>query len=663
MRISATPLFAQLALLIALFAPVHPSAGGASSPGIPEDAHYLSEVPVAAPGTYKIALDSAALMQGGRFEDWRIIAPDGRVLPVALLQQQPLGGHDARSVALDETPEGWQIQFDLGAAPVLHEKLHLEPGRFVQAKDCLLEDSYDRKNWETLTRGDLYSMGDTANLHGAKLAYPPSSKRYLRLSWPRAAGFPQFNSARVEISGGDGAAVKLSVAFTPVAQPPSHPERTRFDFSLSELHAGAAMQPPSALRLTLSEAPPERFALQLWRGNNGGWEVVQMAHRRLGSIELGLAGDSLSGGDYRLEFHGSGAAAPALKTIEAEYPPRWLVFRADSPGAYRLVYGARRPASFARLPVEELTGDMVVAVAGAARQLSAPPLPAQALLPLPVPVRWNPQAAWKVLPPEGGRPGELVLLELPAAVLTTTRSDLNHLHLLQGRRPVPFLLRPLSAPALAWEKNDVNFAPASQAQQFEYSIDLTPLALERMQLEISTPPAPFNRTLAYAFESAARPGIEPPLHEQTGVNWSCKGTDLTPCRMNLDLYVPPGARRLILRIDNHDNPAMPAIDIRLWRARTALVFGWPSEAGLVLAWHPGDAAGPFPAFAMIDELLAERPAARVLIDESAQVSPDSPWARHARLALLAALALAGAMLLWILARMLKKTEPPAAVTP
>jgi hypothetical protein len=610
---------------------------------------YERDLDVAAAGWVRVPLDLAALRHitpdGG---DLRVIGPDGAEVP-RLLASPPARPGRRPAQVIDVKPEGgadggWRLTLDAGEGVPAHEQLIFDLDRRTAATAVKLEGSTDLRSWQPLAEGDLFRLGQGDDgLERTALSYPPTSVRYLRLAWPKAAGFPELRSVELELSAGPS--IALATGDTTCERGGNGAVSCRVDLPAP----GTAVR---RIELSLSGAGPVGYLLEAPEG--GRWSVIAegvwQRPTAEGSLEthhlLSLDAGVTAGDFLRLALYAAGTP-PDLSGVRLEIAPREVAFRAESPGRYTLIYGAGSGAPpKLESAAEENPAELA---AGPERSRPAAPLPAAADPGAPL----NPEAfpsSWVVAAP-GASAGDVVRLELPDGVYAAAHADLGDLRLATGTRQIPYVRwsspEPVRA-AVAW---GMRAEPERRRGWSRVELDLPAARAPWTQVSIATPGGPLRRNLEVL---AVRPRNPEPSGRETTIAstvWECNPTPPLPCRTLLPIE-GPGAPRIAVRFDDGDNAPLGEVELAVWRRRDALVFVWPGNSAKVqlLAGAEAIAAPDYDLAALSGELLGRPWQA----GELAPVVHDEP--RGLRFLLPTVLGLAGIGLLLLLRRILA-TEP------
>ncbi len=625
----------SIACLFALAAPLA---------GIEPARIFERDVEVAVSGWVRVPLDLEALRRiTPDGDDLRVIGPTGDEVPRRLASPPARPGRRSAQVieVKSEGEGGWRLTLDAGEGTPAHEQLIFDLDRRTAATAVKLEGSSDRRSWQPLAEGDLFRLGDgDGELERNALSYPPTSVRYLRLGWPKAAGFPELRGVELELSAGPS--IALATGDSTCERGGSGAVSCRLDLPA----AGTAVR---RIELTLSGPGPVGYLLQAPDG--GRWNVIaEGVWQRPNPMGrppdtrhlLNLDAEVTTADFLRLDLY-SANKPPDLVGVRLELAPREVAFRAEGPGRYTLIYGAGAGAP----PQVETATEVNPAelIAGPERGRPAPSLPAAAGPGAKLALESFP-ASWDVAAP-GATAGDVVRLEIPESVYAAARTDLGDLRLAAAARQIPYVRWTMPEPlrtAVAWA---VRAEPARRDGWSRVELDLPAARVPWTQISIATPGGPLRRRLEVL---AVRPRNPDPAGRETVVAttvWDCNPEPPLPCRTLLPLD-GAGAPRVAIRFDDGDNAPLGQVDLAVWRRRDALVFVWPGDSTKVrlLAGAEGMSTPDYDLAALSAELLGRPWQAGELIP----VVRDEP--RGLRFLLPVVLGLAGLGLLLLLRRIL-----------
>lgn len=640
-------LLAPLSLVALLAAaPVTPAAVAVGG--------FLSErdVDIPAAGWVRVPLDVAALRHlGPEGADLHVFAPDGGEVPARVEPRAPRSARRPVRVAeVERSGEGWTVLLDVGATPVSHERLFFEITKATAAPSVRLEGSRDRSTWQTLTVGDLFRIGTEEGLQRTALSYPATEDRWLRLAWPRAAGFPRVSAVEVETVSGPTLTSAARGAPCRLAGPQEAPA-TVCDLSLPGM--GQVLR-----RLTLDLEAAGAVGYRLDAPDDGAWRPLAAGVWRRTEKQTRhlLSGpeEPLAGAVLRLELYGEGGDAPRLAGYAVDLAVPTVLFRASEPGRYTLAFGGavRRDRLDGGAGFEPPAAGEEEAwlEAGPERERPAAPLPAGAPgAPLGA---GRFRGAWRILAPSA-RPGDLVRLELPDVVYGVARPDLRDVRLARGDLQIPFFRWSPADPVLAAEDRDLRLRPLRRGQESEAEIDLPVAGLPLTQLFLVAPGGgPLRRVVGVRYRPrrpVTRQREQGPIVRET---WDCDPEPPLPCRAELALR-GEAPEIVAVRIHDGDDPPLASLGAEVWRRRDLLLFVWPvvPEGGEVrLLAGSRDLAAPDYDFSALGPVLLARPWQAAELDLERRTGEDGAgWGRWV---LPGALGVAALFLLLLLRRIL-----------
>lgn len=660
--------------------PTNP-APASSPPSSEVPAAFARPLSVLAPGWFKVPLGPelrARLSPEGR--DLRLRDAAGEEIGYWLVRDAPAVPRPVapEAIALAEEPGGTWISFDLGPEPGPHVGFRFELAGTGLVTGLRLEGSADgQAPWQPLATADLFRLGEAAGLSQTTLRYPATEARYLRLWWPEEAGEP---AAR-------------GLALEPAPSQPAVEDTLSLTWIATDRGAGSAgyaVELPGP-GLPLSGLRPEwegagTLGFRLLAPADGRWRVLaegSLARPAPGQAwpTIPLPGLALGTPRLRLELATAGTGGVELTGLTAVSPRDWLVFYAPRAGDHALGYGRLGLA-----PAPEPPGQPAMPLAEMAELVAGPEAPdAAAGVGAPL----NPWAApapdiafaasWPVLA-DGTAPvsGEPLRLPLPIEVYSATLAGLDDLRLLaipvgddteaqlaylRYTQPEPVLVAEVvAAPEALPLPPPVAGAAASGGPDRSSRIQaplpstLAPFTL----LELSAPAQVFDRSFEVEAVIPGRPGIEaqrvalaPPQR------WICPGAAALPCRTAVELggALPAGAEpRIELTFRDGDDAPLPGVEARVWRRQEGLVFVWPGTPSVrLVAGAEGLDAARYDLEARRDELLARagRTVGLGAAESGSQGAPSVVGDRAERFLLVGALALAGLVLVGVLARLLR----------
>lgn len=391
-------------------------------------------------------------------------------------------------------------------------------------------------------------------------------------------------------------------------------------------------------RLTVEVQGAGPVGFRLHAPAESRWELLAEGVWQGGGIHALAGGEEpVAGSALRLELHSvQEGGGPRVAAYAVDLAEPTVAFQAPGPGRYLLAYGGigsgpestRRPRAQALwlLPGPEQEGE-------------PPRLPAGPTAPLD-PIRFS--NVWEVSAPDA-EPGDLVRLELPAAVYGPAREDLGDLRLAAGGRQVPFFRWSPPDPAFAGGEPRLEPSESDRPGESRVVVSLPSEGLPLTQIHLSAASAPLRRpvTVSYAQEAAA------------SSTWECVPEPPLPCRERLELS-GPAPRLLTVRLRDGDNPRLSALGVTVWRRRDVLLFVWPQleEEGVVRLLAGAETLeAPRYDLAALGPALLGRPS-RTAELRSVGAAAEKPW--WSRWVMPLGVTIAAAWLVWLLRRILSE---------
>lgn len=545
---------------------------------------------------------------------WAVLDPAGRPLPHLVMTPQS-GDIPVAATTVDESPDGWSIVFDLGPVPLVHDGITLElTGR--AAVRCALDAGDDRRTWTPLAQGGVFRLGDGASLAKGTIEYPLSRARFVRVRWPRAAGLPELSKATVRAR-----------EWTP---PAGAALAGRERASTADGDGAVDLGAPDLVVSTFAGLTADALTGAL-AGHDGHWRPASFPWRA---------------GAFRLRRM---AGRPVTAVIE----PTWLMFRATAPATFRITAG-----SAPRLAESGWEDARIVDVApGPAQPLEPPALTdaSTALVSIErLPRRWS---SWPIT--FGARdpaPAEVVRVDLPEGIFEPGIAD-EFVRPAVGRdRVVPFALAREPRP------RRVLSDPAREALadgRVAVALPRAAGALTQIELALDAPEGPRvarEVTVHLSYRAVTRPGA--PENDVPGATQTVRCGETGPCHALFDLAPPPVASAAVFAVEPREVRITAA---SLWARRSALVFAWPArgDVRIVSGFDPLNARAP-QVVAVRAQVLA-RKARSGTLDLAGTAEEGRRTDRAVRVAVFASIVLVGAVLLFVLARSLRRA--PRQVRP
>lgn len=610
---------------------------------------YSRPVDVPAAGWVRAPLDLAAMRHIGLYSSLRVTAPSGEDVPrwtapfIAESERRPV---KVLEVAKDE--RGWTLRLDVGPEPLVHERLLLDFTRLTTVPDVALDASQDGRSWEPLVAGDLFRLGQGEELARTSLLYPATAARYLRLSWPREAGFPELRGVTVE-----PAAPGRSLTVTS----PNNPCRAGTPASALACRLPLPAAERIVRRLTVELAAGSTVGYRLYQPRLGAWRPLAEGlwrGARPARHVIPLPGEPLAGDSLRLElFAARTDPPPRLLSHSFDLAVDTVLFYAEAPGRYVLSYGG--------IPVPGPGGAQPEArsVAAGVEAAWIVPGPEEPPRPAPLPAAASPgatlsrerfRAAWAVVA-SGAAGGDLVRLVLPDAIYAQARADLGDLRLVVANRQIPYVHWTPPDPAPVVESSNLRPEAEKGRHYSRIEVYLPAANLPLSEIQLAAPPSPLRRPVGVRYPDPGPPRLA--AREERLVahdNWDCLPEPPLPCRLALPLS-GPAPHHLTLRFADGDNAPLTAVDLAVWRRRDVLLFAWPGQGRVQLLAGAPELTAPVYDLAALAEVLPSRPWQLAEVDLTGDLREGAPpaWSRWV---IPATLAVAALFLLALLRRIL-----------
>jgi hypothetical protein len=667
-------------------------------------APYARPVEVAAAGWVRVPLDLAALRHLGLESSLRINGPAGE--EVQHWTAPFIADSERRTVKVlevKEDPRGWTLRLDVGPEPLTHERLLLDFSRLVGAPAVALDASADGQTWEPLVAGDLFRAGrsplagapsrppadlpspagDTAATAGApqadpplpaagapatagtpgrplppdrldtdeaaaraSLLYPATTARYLRLSWPRGAGFPELRGALVEPTT-PGRSLTVTSPNNPCQNGPAGATL------ICRLPLPAAGQ--TVRRLTVEMAGGQVIGYRLFAPRQARWEQLAAGvwHGAGARHVVPLGGGPLRADSLRLDLFGALAdPRPRLLSHSFDLAVETVLFYAETGGRYVLSYGGAPAGEGSAAPPEGRSVaagvDAAWVVPGAEEEGRLGPLPAAAAPGAKLPAERF-RASWVVM--ASAAAGDLVRLPLPDVVYPQARPDLGDLRLVAGQSQIPYVRWAPPAPVPVLDRPDQRPDAEKGRRYSRIEVPLPAAGLPVTEIDLTTPPSPLRRPVGVRYPDPGPPALAAREERlMARASWECLPEPPLPCRLSLPLS-GPAPRHLTVRFADGDNPPLASVDVSAWRRGDMLLFVWPGRERVRLLAGAPDLAPPVYDLAALSDVLPARPWQPAALDLNGdQRQGEAPW--WSRWVLPVTLAIAGLFLLLLLRRIL-----------
>ncbi len=586
----------------------------------PADWKTRQPLPVDRAGVHKLALPPSTLgLARPDLEDLRLLDPEGHEVPFAFTSLAPAIPVTLRPPAAfraNLTDSTTQLLIETGTTTPLEFLTLTAPApNFLKA--VRLEISTDGASWETLVdRAALFRQFGAEQL---RFELSRRSASHLRVT---------IDDTRTRPVPFTGATLQLAGTASPELTSPI-PVRVlrREEFageSVLTLDLGGAHVPLASLEFATPEplfARPLTFTVSELRddtavertlGSGPIWRVAAEGLPATARLDVPVY---FSGPSRELRVHVANGDSPplAIDAVTARQRPRWLVFRAATPGTYAFLAGHPQiPAP--RYDLATLAAALRNAAPSELVPGTAEPNPAyrarEALADTPLRGAALDVAPWAFRKTVRLASPGVQQLELDLDVLAHAQSGLADLRLIRDGTQLPYLLE---RPNLTrWAT--LTFTPANDPKRprlsrWEITLPRAGLPVTRLTLTAST--ALFQRHLRF-FEKpvdARGESVERTLAE---TNWSkTPGEDRA---LTVQLATPPATATLFLETDNGDNPPLTLASARVAYPVVRVLFKpEPSDTPLALCYGNRAATTPRYDLALVaGRLLAAEKSAAVL---------------------------------------------------
>lgn len=605
---------------------------GAQTPPAPSGATVEArELIVTGPGWVRVALDGDALAAIPKGGGLAVLDPAGRPVPSRWLVA-PRGTRPISLAATDEGTDGWSIVFDTGVLPLLYTRLVITPTRETAAQVRVL-GSDDRAGWTPLIEGSFVRLGDDAGLARTALELPPARFRYLRVDWPRAAGFPAL----------EGAAVALRESAP--AEAPTLAGRVHATLEPGSWRIELPAAGLRGTRLVLRGTDLAGVALRVLAAREGRWEPLADVAACAAPCAIALPSEPLPSAALRIE--GEAVRGPMIDGVTLELEPAWLLFEAAEGGTHRVVPAAAgAPASDTTAAVE---GPVAAIPLGGPVESPLAPLDADVTELAPagrMPRGW---ISWPLVVPPSVRPGDVVRVEFDDALLAQPGVRADGLRPMVGDLVVPFVLE---------IEDEPKAGPGASAAAGRVTLPVGPADVAGLEVEMrAAPGVRCDGEIEATWVRRLRPGVEDRGPAGRGA-WSRGATGAGPCLAFVSLVLPELATAVELAARAGSTEPASA---RTWRARLAVRFAWPdlsrrpdSAQGVRLASGFDPLLELSPRVQSVRRQLELRPVSPGAVDLERTKAEVERMTRLTRWALWGALAVAAAVLFVVLGRGLSR---------
>lgn len=631
---------------------------------------YQQTFEVGASGITRLELPAETLNASrAGLQDLRVLSPSGVETPYiierfSLVPPREAAVRGFKSNFL-EGDGGTVIEFETDSAePIEAVTLDSPAANFIKA--ARLEGSNDGVQWHALAKNEvLFRQPNGANRLRIPFASASYSRLRITLNDSRSEPVP-FTAARVEFTRQKQAMVSHGVSITQTDEKPRETVLT--------VNLGAANLHLAHLRLAVSDPVfSRRVSVSYTRDNNGKIQNVPVSSAVIYRV---TTNDGLSTAWLDVPIHQQlpvseitltieNGDSPPLKVsgLEATRQPVTAIFFAQENGPWKLLTGNASVSA----PRYDLTSLDQQLRRGSATKVTTGELTTNPNFKAPTALpNVSPQGAeidlakWQYRKPVTITEAGVIRVEFDTEVLAHTQSSFGDVRLIQDGRQIPWQLDPTNAtktlqPAVVKESDPKR--PTVSLWRITMPLDNLPA----IRLTCSSPSELFERRITAWSKRKDSMGNEykAPLGS---TQWVHQKRD-TQHTLRFEF---PSARlpeTFFIETDNGDNPSIDIADVKVEYAVVTLAAKLTETAPLFLYYGNDRAAMPSYDLRLVrQELLsatkqsAELGAEEKLLADrkrdTGDVSAGSPW-------LWVALAAVIGALLWVVAKMLPKTEDGA----
>ncbi len=582
----------------------------------------------AQPGWTLIPADVRMIARSSERDHWRVLDPRGADLAVRVLSVVP-GLRKLAVVRLDEDARVYRMVLDAGPAPADHRALIATLAKPGSVSGCVVEGSDDGVRWTMLGRGNLVRLGSDERMTRGRIEYATTAARFVRLSWPRSAGLPEFSGLEIEVV--EDPARWLTVPADAQAIGGGDP-------------AGLLVRLPAALPVRALEFPEDRpfepAGVLVWTG--AGWQPFDWRRDATGDrLVLRLERKDWTARVLRVDLERPGGTTTGIGAASALIAPRWLLVHTEVAGAHRIARATDDRGTRAMPPFEPGAPLVVAVPAGedpaetAREELLArrgDDLDRDAVL-----------ALWDVDLPEPAP--RLARVVIPPRVLAEAGGDPDRLALVAQGRLLPVMRAGvLGGPSFESQRAGPVVDDASPKRAV-VDVELSTPAGAVRDLELIAARRMLDLDVTVLAERPTPPGQRPRPPARATVRWSCRARGALPvCTEHLRLRrFPWTTARLVLELAARTGEPPPSLRLRAWREDPVLLFVPPGGGSVELALFDRPVATPRLAGPAVAFEAAE---ADIAVGSRRTPPPSFPGG----FALVVVLLLVGAVVLWIVLR-------------
>lgn len=642
----------------------------AAAANLPSDWQRVQSFEVSTAGLVKISVPVETLDAARpALEDLRLYDEAGNEVPY-LIERFAQVAKAAQAVKAFQVSLGASttvITIETGLAqPLDGVKLESPAKDFIKAVQ--VESSEDGDHWQPLAKGQpIFRQPDGAS--HLQIPLPPTSSKWLRLTVDDGRSPPvPFTGALVHPAMGEPAPGELISAT--ITERDESPGETRLELSL-----GAANLSVASIQLETTEplfmrqvsvAFPEVLEDSIREETIGHGTVYRVAvEGQPPSENLSVPLDSLVSSRELFLLIKNGNSPPLpISAVRVERRPVYLAFLARQPGTYHLLTGN----AHCDAPRYDLAAlgmnlkDVAVSPVKISPPSDNPDFRAADVLPgLEVTGAALDVSEWKFRKPmKISKAGGAQQIEPDLEVLAHARPDFEDLRVLDGGNQVPYIIQRTSiSRALTPSVTSTKDAKDPTLSRWIIKLPQTGLPIARLTCVSRTPL--FERSLSLYEELTDERG-DKYRHVLGGATWT-----QTPERQSkeftLTLDGPLQSDTLFLETDNGDNPPIELEKFTAFYPVTRILFKAKPDDQLFLYYGNPRVSSPSYDLSLVagQLLAAEKNVASLFAEEQLR---NSSWygdqmAGQGGVLFWGILALVVVVLLFIISRLLPKSQPPA----
>ena len=642
----------------------------AAAANLPSDWQRVQSFEVSTAGLVKISVPVETLDAARpALEDLRLYDEAGNEVPYLIerFAQVAKAAQAVKAFQVSLSASTTVITIETGLAQPLDGVTLESPAKdFIKAVQ--VESSEDGDHWQPLAKGQpIFRQPDGAS--HLQIPLPPTSSKWLRLTVDDGRSPPvPFTGALVHPAMGEPAPGELISAT--ITERDESPGETRLELSL-----GAANLSVASIQLETTEplfmrqvsvAFPEMLEDSIREETIGHGTVYRVAvEGQPPSENLSVPLDSLVSSRELFLLIKNGNSPPLpISAVRVERRPVYLAFLARQPGTYHLLTGN----AHCDAPRYDLAAlgmnlkDVAVSPVKISPPSDNPDFRAADVLPgLEVTGAALDVSEWKFRKPmKISKAGGAQQIEPDLEVLAHARPDFEDLRVLDGGNQVPYIIQRTSiSRALTPSVTSTKDAKDPTLSRWIIKLPQTGLPIARLTCVSRTPL--FERSLSLYEELTDERG-DKYRHVLGGATWT-----QTPERQSkeftLTLDGPLQSDTLFLETDNGDNPPIELEKFTAFYPVTRILFKAKPDDQLFLYYGNPRVSSPSYDLSLVagQLLAAEKNVASLFAEEQLR---NSSWygdqmAGQGGVLFWGILALVVVVLLFIISRLLPKSQPPA----